>query len=74
MNPTKIYTIEVDCPGCAMKMENAVKSIDGILQAKVSLMAQKMSVTFREGVDCDALMKQARALCRKIDRDLDIIL
>ena len=36
--------IDLDCANCAAKMENAIKKIDGVADASVSFMAQKMTV------------------------------
>ena len=38
----KRYKFEVDCANCAAKVEEAVKKIDGVNDATVNFMAQKM--------------------------------
>ena len=35
---------DLDCANCAAKMEDAIKKIDGVNDASVSFMAQKMTV------------------------------
>ena len=35
---------DLDCANCAAKMENAIKKIDGVNDATVSFMAQKMTI------------------------------
>ena len=35
---------DLDCANCAAKMEEAIKKIDGVHDATVSFMAQKMTV------------------------------
>ena len=35
---------DLDCANCAAKMEAAIKKIDGVNDATVSFMAQKMTV------------------------------
>ena len=37
---------EIDCANCAMKLEEAVKAVDGVTSAKVNYMMQKL--TFEE--------------------------
>ena len=38
----KRYKFEVDCANCAAKVEEAVKKIDGVNDATVNFMAQKL--------------------------------
>ena len=47
----KTYKIEVDCANCAAKMEQAACRTPGVAAATVGFMAQKMSVTFEEGME-----------------------
>lgn len=71
---TKTYKIEVDCPACALKMEDATKGVDGVTNATVNFMTQKMKVEFAEGVDEKAVMEQARKVCKKIEDEFEIYL
>lgn len=70
----KTYKIEADCPACALKMEDAAKSVEGITDATVNFMTQKIKVEFAEGVDEKAVMEQARTACKKIEDELEIYL
>ena len=45
----KTYKIEVDCANCANKMEEATKKTEGVKDAVVNFMTQKMIVEFEEG-------------------------
>ena len=47
----KTYKIEVDCANCANKMEDATKKTEGVANATVNFMTQKMIVEFAEGAD-----------------------
>ena len=47
----KTYSIEVCCPNCAAKMEAATNQVEGVSQAVISFVTQKMSVTYAEGAD-----------------------
>ena len=38
----KFKLIDLDCANCAAKMEDAIKKIDGVEDANVSFMTQKM--------------------------------
>lgn len=70
----KKYKIEVDCANCALKMENAAKKVNGIANATVSFMAQKMNVEFEDGVDEKAVMKEVLKACKKVESDCEIYL
>lgn len=65
--------IDLDCAHCAAKMEDAIKKIDGVTDANVSFMAQKMTV---EGDDArfDAIMKEVVKTCKKVEPDCEIVL
>ncbi len=65
--------IDLDCANCAAKMENAVKEIDGVKDATVSFMMQKMTVEADDDI-FDKVMKQAVKACRKIEPDCEIVL
>lgn len=68
----KTYKIEVDCANCAEKMEDAAKKTDGVANATVSFMTQKMKVEFVEGADEKTVMKKVLKACRKVEPDCDI--
>ena len=70
----KTYKIDVDCANCANKMEEATKKTPGVADATVNFMALKMKVTFEEGVDPDAVMKDVLANCKKVEDDCEIFL
>ena len=54
----KTYKIEVDCANCAEKMQEAAGKTEGVVEATVSFMTQKMKVEFAEGADEKSVMKQ----------------
>ncbi len=68
----KTYKIEVDCPNCANKMEQAAQKTPGVESAVVSFMTQKMTVEFSEGWDAKAVMAQVLKNCKKIESDCEI--
>lgn len=70
----KTYKIEVDCANCALKMEEAAKKVEGVLEATVSFMAQKMKVEFAEGADHQAIMQDVRKACKRVEDDCEIYL
>jgi len=70
----KIYKIEVDCASCALKMEDAAKKTDGVKEATVNFMTQKMIVEFEEGADAASVMKAVLKKCKKVEDDCEIYL
>lgn len=70
----KTYGVEVDCANCAAKMEEAVKNTAGVKDASLSFMTLKLKVEFEDGVDADAVMKEAYANCKKVEDDCEIFL
>lgn len=68
----KTYEIEVDCANCAQKMEDAAKTVEGVADATVSFMTQKMKVVFQDGADAEDVMKNVLEACKKVESDCDI--
>lgn len=68
----KTYAIEVCCPNCAAKMETATKKVEGVADAAISFVTQKMKVSFAEDADPAAVMPEVLKVCRKVERDVEI--
>ena len=68
----KTYKIEVDCANCANKMEDAARKTEGVKEATVNFMTQKMIVEFEEGQDPKSVMKDVLKACRKVEPDCEI--
>lgn len=68
----KTYKIEVDCANCARKMEEAAGKVNGVANATVSFMTQKMNVEFVQGADEKAVMTNVVKACRKVEADCEI--
>ena len=70
----KTFKLEdLDCAVCAAKMEDAIKKIDGVNDATVSFMAQKMTVD-ADDARFDDVMKAIVKACKKVEPDCRIIL
>ena len=65
--------IDLDCANCAAKMESAIKKIDGVTDASVSFMAQKMTIE-ADSAQFDGIMKQVVKACKKVEPDCEIVL
>ena len=63
---------ELDCANCGVKMEAAIKKIDGVVDAKVTFMTQKLVVE-DDDARFDEIMDEAQAICRKIEPDCEIV-
>lgn len=74
INMKKTYKIEVDCANCAQKMEDAAKKVEGVKDATVSFMTQKMKVEFEDGTDEGAVMEKVVKACKKVEDDCEIYL
>lgn len=70
----KTYKIEVDCANCALKMEEATKKVEGVQDATVSFMTQKMKVEFAECADEAVVMEAVKKACKKVESDCEIFL
>jgi len=68
----KSYKIEVDCANCAAKMEEAAKKTEGVANASVNFVMQKMQVEFVEGADPEQVMKAVLKNCKKVESDCEI--
>ena len=64
---------DLDCANCAAKMEDAIKKIDGVHDASVSFMTQKMMVDADDD-RFDDIMKQVVEVCAKVEPDCTILL
>lgn len=70
----KTYQIEVDCANCANLMEEATKKTEGVQDAVVNFMTQKMIVEFAEGQEPVSVMDAVQKACKKVEPDCEIFL
>ena len=59
---------DLDCANCAAKMEEAIKKIEGVSDATVSFMTQKMTIEAAED-QFDRIMQEVVAVCKKVEPD-----
>ena len=67
----KLKLTNLDCANCAAKMENAIKKIDGVRDANVSFMTQKMTIEADDS-RFDEIMEEVQSVCRKVEPDCTI--
>lgn len=60
--------VDLDCANCAAKMEREIKKLDGVTNASVSFMTQRMTVE-TDGDSLDEIMKEVVKVCKKIEPD-----
>ena len=70
----KTYKIDVDCANCANLMEEATRKIDGVTNAIVNFMTQKMVVEFADGRHPADVMANVVKACKKVEPDCEIYL
>ncbi|MBO4510186.1 MAG: cation transporter [Lachnospiraceae bacterium] len=63
---------DLDCANCAQKMEDAIKKIDGVNDASVSFMTQKMSID-ADDERFEAIMDEVVKVCKKVEPDCVIL-
>ena len=68
----KTYKVEVDCANCAAKMEEAIKKIDGVNDASVNFMMQKMTID-AEDERFEEIMDEVAKTCAKVEPDCRIL-
>ena len=64
----KFKLTDLDCANCAAKMEEAIKKIEGVKDANVSFMMQKMTIEVDDD-RFDQIMEQVVEVCRKVEPD-----
>ena len=69
----KVYRLKnLDCANCAAKMERAIQKIDGVQEAAVSFMAQKLTL------ECDEtrlpeILEQVKTCIAKVEPDTELM-
>ena len=67
----KRFKFVVDCANCAAKVEAAVKKIDGVNDATVNFMAQKL-VLDADDARFDEILKEVEAVAKKEEPDSEL--
>ena len=65
----KRFKCEVDCANCAQKVEDAIKKIDGVKDAKVNFMMQKFTLEAADE-DFERILDEAIAAVKGSNRTL----
>ena len=70
----KTYKIEVECANCANLMEDAARKTNGVQNATVNFMTQKMIVEFADEQEPQEVMENVLAACKKVEPDCEILM
>ena len=69
----KFKLTDLDCANCAAKMEDAIRKIEGVENASVSFMTQKMVIE-ADDARFDEIMKEVVSVCAKVEPDCKILM
>lgn len=64
---------DLDCANCAAKMESRIKKLDGVKDASVNFMFQKLTLE-AEDDKFDEVLQNVVSVCRKVEPDCVIVL
>lgn len=64
----KRFHCEVDCAHCAAKIEDAIRTIEGVQEVTVNFIAQKMTLV-ADDARFDSILEEAIAKAKKIEPD-----
>ena len=69
----KTYALdELECANCGLKMEEAVRKIEGVKSVNISFMTQKITLE-ADDADFDRVLKEAVKACKKVEPDCQIV-
>ncbi len=68
----KFKLTDLDCANCAAKMEEAIKKLDGVTDATVSFMTQKLTIEADDG-RFEEIMEEVVRACKKVEPDCTIV-
>ena len=63
---------DIDCANCAAKMEKNIKKIDGVEDASINFMTQKLTIEADEE-SFGEILEQAARIVKKIEPDCEIV-
>ncbi|MBM6977366.1 cation transporter [Intestinimonas butyriciproducens] len=63
---------DLDCASCAAKMEDAIKKLDGVNDASVSFLTQKLTLD-ADDARFEEILEQAVKACRRVEPDCKIL-
>ena len=69
----KVFKLdEIDCANCAQKLEDAIKKVDGVEDASVNFMTQKLTLVAADD-EFDAVLDRVVKRAAKLEPDCEIL-
>ncbi len=69
----KSYKIQnLCCANCARKIEDGIKKIPGVIDAKILFMAQKLNLEVEDGA-LETVLTEAKKVAKKVEPDCEIV-
>lgn len=69
----KYKLVDLDCANCAAKMEAAINKIDGVKEATVSFMTQRLVIE-ADDARFDKIMQEVVKTCKKVEPECEIVM
>ena len=69
----KFKMVDLDCANCAAKMEAAINKIDGVKEATVSFMTQRLVIE-ADDARFDQIMQEVVKACKKVEPECEIVM
>lgn len=63
---------ELDCANCAARMEQAIRRIEGVKNASVNFLTQKLTLEADDAA-FEAVLREAEKACRRVDSNCRIV-
>lgn len=67
----KKFKCEIDCANCAAKVEEAIRKVDGVIDARVSFLTQKLTLE-AENESFDAVLAEAIRVGKHIEAEFEV--
>lgn len=69
----KTYALdELDCANCGLKMEDAIRKIEGVKSVNISFMMQKITLE-ADDANFERVLREAVKVCKKVEPDCRIV-
>ena len=69
----KKYTIQnIDCANCALKIEDALKRVEGVQDVSLNFLTERLTVVCDEEINLDALRRNMEKTARKVESEVII--
>lgn len=72
-NSTELILDGLDCANCALKIENAVKKIEGVTAVSLDFTTQRMKIDFSQATQKNTIIDAATSLALKIEPDIRVL-